>query len=96
MLRHFKVVLPGSLTADRDRGFVGRVKATLKKSRLRSWRFGQGFSLSEVSDLTGVSQSMWSRAERGQRQFSAKTKVAIARRLGVAVAELFEPDPIDE
>ena len=75
---------------------MGHVTATLKKSRLRSWRFQEGYSLAEVSDLTGVSQSMWSRCERGQRQFSPKTKVAIARRLGVAVGELFELEPIDE
>jgi transcriptional regulator with XRE-family HTH domain len=75
---------------------MGLMNATLKPaSRLKSWRVASGYSLSEVSGLTGVSSAMWSRAERGERRFSAKAKVQISRRLGVAVTDLFEPEPIE-
>jgi transcriptional regulator with XRE-family HTH domain len=60
------------------------------------WRTGVGLSLDEIADLTGVSKSMLSRLERGQRGVSVMTKVKIARRLGVPVSELFEVEPIDE
>jgi transcriptional regulator with XRE-family HTH domain len=61
-------------------------------SRLRLWRIVEGLTLDEVADLTNYSVSMLSRAERGQRVFSPKAKVVIARRLGVRVADLFEVD----
>jgi hypothetical protein len=35
---------------------------------------------------------MLSRAERGERVFSVMARVRVARRLGVSVAELFDPD----
>lgn len=61
-------------------------------SPLRSWRLRNGLSLQEVSDLIGVSASMISRVERGQKQLSPLTKVKVARRLGVRVRDLF-PEP---
>lgn len=61
-------------------------------SRLRLWRIAEGLTLDEVADLTSYSVSMLSRAERGQRVFSPKAKVVIARRLGARVADLFEVD----
>jgi transcriptional regulator with XRE-family HTH domain len=61
-------------------------------TKLRSWREAKGLSLAEVSDLTGYSEAMLSRAERGERAFSPMARVLIARRLGIAIAELFDPD----
>lgn len=63
--------------------------------RLREWRVDQGLSLDEVAGLTGVSKSMLSRAERGQRQFAPLTRIMIARRLGTPVEKLFEVEPIE-
>lgn len=40
------------------------------KNRLRLWRADAGLTLEEVSDLTGVSTAMLSRAERGERQLA--------------------------
>lgn len=65
-------------------------------NRLRLWRVDAGLTLDEVADLTGLSKAMLSRAERGERQLSPMAKVKLARRLGVRVAELFEPEPILE
>lgn len=62
------------------------------KNRLRLWRGGEGLTLRELADLTGYSEAMFSRAERGERVFSPMAKVRIARALQVPVAELFEVD----
>jgi transcriptional regulator with XRE-family HTH domain len=59
-------------------------------TRLRDWREGKGLTLVEVSDLTGVSASLLSRAERGQHTFPPMTRVTIARALGARVSDLFE------
>jgi transcriptional regulator with XRE-family HTH domain len=63
-----------------------------RMSKLRRYRTGRGWSLADVEGLTGYDASMFSRAERGERVFSAKAKVVIARRLDAPVAELFDPD----
>ena len=55
----------------------------------RTWREGERLTLEEISDLAGVSVAMLSRAERGQRRFSRRTKLLMARRLGVPVRALF-------
>lgn len=64
-------------------------------SRLRAWRTDQGMSLDEIADLTGLSKSMISRAERGERCLSAAAKVRMARRLDVPIRTLFEVEPIE-
>jgi len=66
------------------------------KSRLWRWRSSAGLTLEEVADLAGLSAAMLSRVERGQRQLAPLTKVRIARRLGVPVRELFEPDTVED
>jgi transcriptional regulator with XRE-family HTH domain len=65
-------------------------------TRLAAWRLEIGYTLAELSDLTGFSTAMLSRAERGQRVFSPAAKVRIARRLGVSVSDLFEVEPLSE
>jgi transcriptional regulator with XRE-family HTH domain len=65
-------------------------------TKLKAWRTTEGFSLSELSGVTGVSVAMLSRAERNQRRFSARAKVQMARRLGVTVGELFDVEPIED
>jgi len=59
-------------------------------SKIRRWRQQEGLTLSEVADLTGLSVAMLSLLERGQRQLLPRTKVQMARRLGVPVHELFD------
>lgn len=61
-------------------------------SRLRAWRIAHGMNLEDAADLTGVSVSMLSRAERGKRRLTPLMKVQIARRLGVRVRDLFDAD----
>src|SRR5712691_7455770 len=64
------------------------------ETRLRAWREAHGLSLQEVADLIGVSTSLLSRAERGERRLSPRLKVACARRLGVGIKDLFRPEPL--
>ena len=71
-------------------------KEAVVSSRLRKWRVGAGLTLTEVADVTGVSVAMMSRLERGQRHLRLETKVKLARRLGVRIADLFEVEPIEE
>ena len=67
-------------------------------NNLRAWREKQQLTLEEVTDLAGISASMWSRVERGERRLSPQMKVLVARRLGVRVRDLFpiEEEPHDE
>ena len=50
---------------------------------LKDWRTRNGFTLEELSDVTGYSVPMLSRLERGERNISALSRIALARRLGV-------------
>lgn len=65
-------------------------------TRLRAWREEKGWTLAEVSGLAGVSIAMLGQVERGERDFSAETKVLFARRLGAKVTDLFAVDPLPE
>lgn len=65
-------------------------------NRLRLWRVDHGLSERELAGLTGISPAMLSRVERGERQLAPLTRIKVARRLGVAVEELFEPEAIEE
>lgn len=65
-------------------------------TRLRRWRAREGLTLEEVSDLSGFSVAMLSRAERGQREFSARAKVRLARALGCRIADLFDVEIVEE
>lgn len=66
------------------------------KNRLRLWRIERGWTLEEMSDLTGYSVSQLSRAERGERGLSPEAKVCISRRTGVPIRDLFDLDDADE
>jgi len=65
-------------------------------SRLSRWRSAAGWTLQEVADVVGCSTAMISRLERGQRNASPRLKVLMARRLGVAVGDLFEVELIED
>jgi transcriptional regulator with XRE-family HTH domain len=66
-----------------------------RTSRLREWREDAGLTLQEVADLAGISTAMLSRVERGERRFTPRGRVEIARRLGVRVGDLFEVEEVD-
>lgn len=74
--------------------FVDVINAS-GNSRLREWRTSSGLSLAEVSDLSGLSVAMLSRVERGQRTMAPATRVAMARRLGVRIADLFDVESLE-
>lgn len=61
----------------------------VETTALRAWRLERGFSLSDLSGLTGLSVSLLSRVERRRRQLRPETKVLVARRLGASVGALF-------
>jgi transcriptional regulator with XRE-family HTH domain len=70
---------------------------TLRRNRLKRWRVSNGYTLAELSDLTGVSESHLSRLERDLRQASPAMKVRMARTLDVRVCNLFDvPEPVKE
>jgi len=70
--------------------------AVRKRSRLQVWRETHRLTQQELADLTGFSAAMISLVENGHRNLSREGKVILARRLGVAIAEIFEPEPLDE
>ena len=72
------------------------LKSHQTSTRLQRWRITAVLSLEEESDLTGYSTAMLSLAERGLREFSPMAKVAVARRLGVAISDLFEVKPVPQ
>jgi transcriptional regulator with XRE-family HTH domain len=63
---------------------------------LRRWRAREGLTLEEVADLSGYSTAMLSRAERGEREFSPRAKVQLARALGCRIADLFDVEQVPE
>lgn len=81
---------------DRVTGTSVRSVADLLNNRLRLWRAENGLTLEELSDLTGLSVSMLSRAERGDRQLAPLTRVRVARLLGVRVRDLFDVEELDD
>ncbi len=63
-------------------------------STLREWRERQGWTLTDVHGLTGVSVSHLSLIERGLREPPPQLKVQIARGVGAKVADIFPlPEP---
>jgi transcriptional regulator with XRE-family HTH domain len=58
---------------------------------LREWRERRGWTLAEVSGLTGVSVPHLSQIELGRRQPPPHLKVLIARSVGATVSDLFPP-----
>jgi len=60
-------------------------------SELREFRERQGWTLAEVTGLTGLSKGYLSLIERNLREPSPAMKVRIARGVGASVAELFPP-----
>ena len=96
----FKPGLTTGLTKTTDANYrsVMAVTNTGMKppNRIRDWRLQLGYSLEEVADLTGLSIAMLSRVERGQRQLSPAARVAVARRLGVPIRELFDVEELTE
>ena len=65
------------------------VNDMLDTNRLRDWRERHRLTLEEVGDLLGVSPSMLSRLERGERRVRPLDRVRFARLLGARIAELF-------
>ncbi len=61
-------------------------------SKLRWWRIAKGLTLEDVSGLSGISVTMLSRVERGQRTLAPLDRVRLARCLGARVGDLFEVD----
>lgn len=86
-------VLTPPMPSGRIIGVVDAQTISQLRNRLRQWRVDRGLTLGDVSDLTGLSEPMLSRVERGERQLAPLTRVRVARRLGVAVRDLF---PIEE
>ena len=58
-------------------------------SALRTWREQQGWTLIDLSGLTGLTVSYLSLIERGLRNPPPQIKVRIARASGAKVAQLF-------
>ena len=71
-------------------------RSTPGPSRFRRWRASEGYTLQDVGDLTGLSIAHLSRVERGECGIAPQTKVMVARRLGVRVADLFDVEPVEE
>lgn len=73
-----------------------RTTATTSESKLRSWRRSRGWTLAEVGGLTGLSESMISYLERGEKQLSPAAKVRVSRCLGARIQDLFDVEPAAE
>lgn len=71
-------------------------KSIASESRLRRWRKAKGLDLREAADLAGISEAVLSRIERGERRLAPSKKVLLARRLGVRISDLFEPEVVRE
>ena len=63
-------------------------------SALRRWREQRGWTLTELSGLTGLTVSYLSLIERGLRNPPPQVKVHIARASGAKVGELFPAEQV--
>jgi transcriptional regulator with XRE-family HTH domain len=63
--------------------------AVIMPNLLRPWRERHGWTLVDLSGLTGISASYLSLVERDLREPPPATKVQIAHGVGAKVAELF-------
>lgn len=61
-------------------------------SRLRRFRENAGMSLTGLAAAASVSKSFLSMIERGQREPSPTVTARLAQALGLAVADLRDPD----
>jgi transcriptional regulator with XRE-family HTH domain len=64
--------------------------------RIRDIRLQRGWTLAEAAALAGISISMLSRLERGERRLTPAGMVELARRLGIPVDEAFDLPPLGE
>lgn len=62
------------------------------ETQFAKWRAQSGWSLREVSGISGLSAGFLSRIERGLQEPSPAVKVTLSRTLHVPVADLFEPE----
>ena len=60
-------------------------------TKLRRWRTENGYTLEDLGGLSGYSRAHLSQVERGKARMSPHAKVRLARALGVAVSDLFDP-----
>jgi transcriptional regulator with XRE-family HTH domain len=77
---------------------VPRLALREGKSKLRRWREAQGYTVRECAGLVGIDASGWSRIETAQRGLKPRARIQIARALGAAVEDLFDPiadEPLD-
>jgi transcriptional regulator with XRE-family HTH domain len=74
---------------------VMRHTADPSTTPLKAWRLNNDLTIEEVAGVTGLSTAMCSLVERNKRRLAPLTKILFARRLGVPVAELFPPEPVD-
>lgn len=66
-----------------------------KTNKLKAWRTSQGLSQQEVGDLVGLNVASISRIESGERGVATLTRVRIARRLGVRIADIWDVEPVE-
>jgi transcriptional regulator with XRE-family HTH domain len=72
------------------------MRGIVPQTKFAQWRTEEGLTVVEVADLTGLSPSMISRLERGQRGLRPRTKVLVARRLAARVRDLFSAEDLPE
>jgi len=65
-------------------------------TRFGLWRAEHEITYAELEDLTGLSASVLCRVASGKRSLKPETKVAVARRLGVPIRDLFEVEHLDD
>jgi len=59
-------------------------------NKLKSWREKNNYTQSEIAAICGVTQACISKLESSGKPPESTTAIAIARRLGVGVGDLFE------
>lgn len=64
---------------------------TMAESKLASWRRSNGFTLEDLSGLSGFSISYLSRVERGICTMTPTSRIRLSKSLGMKVGDLFDP-----
>lgn len=62
------------------------------KLRIKEHRKARGWTLEQLSEVSGLSRGFLSQIETGKRQSSSETLLTLSEVFKVSIADLYEPD----
>ncbi len=70
------------------------IAPTLVRQRLREWRAEHGYSQRRAAEEVGLKEQQWVRWETGRSVPRADNLAMLAERLGIPLADFYDPDAL--